>query len=168
MTSSPPVIPNKSLTASRYAVPTLPRQVGIRAPSTRGSEALRDIGRSMIISLDCKETVMVWLLDMPTLQHLLRQSQGRAALAASPASDHVVTIDSRHAEIPTCGTTSVRTRLVVEDPARCQKKPFRIQGCGTVACRRGFAPGGCYPCGAGCISRSSTRLRESRGTSAGR
>jgi|SRR5580693_8297589 hypothetical protein len=44
----------------------------------------------MIITLGGKETVMAWLLDMPTLQHLLRQLQGRVALAESPASDHVV------------------------------------------------------------------------------
>jgi len=41
-------------------------------------------GGGMIISLGCRETVMVRLLGMPTLQHLLRQSQGRAALAESP------------------------------------------------------------------------------------
>jgi hypothetical protein len=27
------------------------------------------------MSLGCKETVMVWFLDMPTLEHLLGQSQ---------------------------------------------------------------------------------------------
>jgi len=33
---------------------------------------------------------MFWLLDMPALQHLLRQSRGYTTLAESPAGDHVV------------------------------------------------------------------------------
>ena len=49
---------------------------GLRRPS--------EISAGIIISLGCRETVIVRLLDMPTLQHRLRQSQSRAALAESP------------------------------------------------------------------------------------
>lgn len=65
----------------------MPRAYQARSGSghlVRGAEKPSGFRAGMITSLDCRETVMVWLLDMSTLQHLLRQSQGRVALAASP------------------------------------------------------------------------------------
>ena len=68
MTSSPSVIPYKSLTARRNTVPRTTKAGQDQGHLVRGDrEALRDIGRGMTISLGCKETATVWLLDMPTL-----------------------------------------------------------------------------------------------------
>jgi hypothetical protein len=64
-------------------------QVGIRVTNPRPRRPSGNIVRSLIMSLGCKETVIVWSLDMPTLQHLLRQSQGRVAATSGPAGDHV-------------------------------------------------------------------------------
>jgi len=57
-------------------VPRTTRQVRISAPSPNGrlGDTEKAFGytrrRGMIIALGCKEKVVVWLLEMPALQHL--------------------------------------------------------------------------------------------------
>jgi hypothetical protein len=79
------------------------------------------------MSLGCKETVMVWFLDMPTLQHLLRQSQGRVAAASGPAGDHVVNRSIYNTGSVPGGSSQIAGRV---------RQPARSCRCGASLLRR--------------------------------
>ena len=88
----------------------------------------------MIIFLGRRETVMVRLLDMPTLQPFLRQSQGRAALAESPpvGLSRIVRFTTRRVRLGNCrlpGCTRPARR-----PASWVSNSPRVRELPTTAC----------------------------------